>query len=147
MRMKIIRIATLLLFLPVIACTKAVTTVGVADPNSIPEAVYTMYLYVAPATPQLRAVFMKNPDTGVEIVPFSVQITAATGTAGDALAFIDGGPGFKQVSFQRVELRGKTIGYLLVPRRHSFARRHIEVNFYERSGKIYFVPSEQGVDD
>ena len=145
--MKKIRIAALLLFLPVLACTQAVTTVGVADPDSIPQAVYTMYLYVAPATPQLRAVFLKNPDAGVEVVPFSVQITGATGTAGDALAFIDGGRGFKRVSFQRVELRGKTIGYLLVPQRHSFARRYIEVNFFERNGKIYFVPSEQGVDD
>jgi len=145
--MKKIRIAALLLFLPVIACTQAVTTVGIGDPDSIPQAVYTMYLYVAPTAPQLRAVFLKNPDAGAEVVPFSVQITSATGTAGDALAFLDERPGFKRVSIQRVELRGKTIGYLLVPERHSFARRYIEVNLYERNGKIYIVPSEQGVDD
>lgn len=145
--MEKIRIVTLLLFLPVIACTQAITTVGVGDPDSIPQAVYTMYLYVAPTTPQLRAVFLKNPDAGAEVVPFSLQITTATGTAYDALAFVNGRPGFRRVSAQRVELRGKTIGYLLVPERHSFARRYIEVNLYERNGKIYFVPSEQGVDD
>ncbi len=141
------RIAALLLFLPVIACTRAVTTTGVGDPDSIPQAVYTMYLYVAPTAPQLRAVFMKTPDADVEVVPFSVQITAASGTARDALAFLEERPGFRRMSAQRVELRGKTIGYLLMPERHSFARRYIEVNFYERRGKIYFVPSEQGVDD
>lgn len=145
--MKKIRVVTFLLFLPVIACTRAVTTVGVADLDSIPQAVYTMYLYVAPATPQLRAAFLMSPDAGVEVVPYSVQITTVTGTVDDALAFVERGPGFKRTSFQRVDFRGKTIGYLLVPERHSFARRYIEVNIYERDGKIYFSPSELGADD
>lgn len=35
----------------------------------------------------------------------------------------------------------------VVIERHSFARRYIEVNLYERNGKIYFVPSEQRADD
>jgi hypothetical protein len=145
--MKKIRISALLLFLSLLACAQAVTTVGVAGPDSIPQAVYTMYLYVAPSTPQLKAVFLKNPDAGVEVVPYSVQITTMTGTAGDALAFVENGAGYKRTSFQRVEFRGKTIGYLLVPERHSFARRYIEINFYERDGKIYFAPSELGSND
>src|SRR5512140_2816277 len=146
-QMKKMRISALLLFLFLLACAPAVTTVGVAGPGSIPQAVYTLYLYVAPSTPQLRAVFLKSPDAGVEVVPYSVQITTVTGTAGDALAFLENGAGYKRTSYQRVEVRGKTIGYLLVPERHSFARRYIEIHFYERDGKIYFVPSELGTPD
>ncbi len=145
--MKKRRIMALLLFLPVVACAPAVTTVGVGNPESIPQAVYTMYLYSAPDTPQLKAAFLKSPDAGAEIVPFSVQVTTAAGTVKDALAYIGERPGFRRVAVQRVELRGSTIGYLLLPERHSFARRYIEVHFYERNGKIFLLPSEQGVTD
>jgi hypothetical protein len=145
--MKMMGIVALFVLLTVIACAQTITTTGIATLDSIPKATYTMYTYVAPATPQLRAVFLKSPDAGVEVVPYSVQITTATGTVDDALAFLEKGPGFKRTSFQSVEFRGKTVGYLLVPERHSFARRYIEVNLYERDGKIYFVPSELGTYD
>lgn len=145
--MKMMRIVLLLVLPSAIACAQAVRTAGIATIDSIPRATYMMYSYVAPTTPQLRAVFLKSPDAGVEVVPYSVQITTSTGTAEDALAFLERGAGFRRTSFQRVEFRGKTIGYLLVPERHSFARRYIEVNFYERDGKIYLSPSELGTDD
>ena len=145
--MKMMRSVPLFVLLAVIACAQAVTTAGIGTLDSIPKATYTMYTYVAPATPQSRAVFLKSPDAGVEVVPYSVQITTVTGTVDDALGFVEKGPGFKRTSFQRVQFRGKTIGYLLVTERHSFASRYIRVNLYERGGKIYFVPSEQGVGD
>ncbi len=137
----------LIILLAVVACARSVNIAGVGSIDSIPKATYTMYKYVAPSTPQLRAAFLKSPDSDVEIVPYSVQITAATATPDEALASLEKGPGFKRISFYRVEFRGKTIGYLLLPERHSFARRYIEVNLYERGGKILFVPSEQGVND
>ena len=137
----------LLTLLTVIACAQSVTTIGVGSLDSIPKTTYTMYLYVAPTAPQLKAVFLKSPDSAVEVVPYSVQIATATATPEEALARVEKGPGFKRISFYRVDLRGKTIGYLLMPERHSFARRYIDVNIYEREGKIYFVPSEQGVND
>ncbi len=145
--MKSKRIVAFLLLLPVVACVPAVSTIGVGGPESIPQAVYTMYLYSAPDTPQLKTAFLKNQDAGVEVVPFSVQITTASGTVKDALDYVGERPGFRRVAIQRVELKGNTIGYLLLPERHSFARRYIEVNFYERNGKILLVPSEQGVAD
>jgi hypothetical protein len=145
--MKMMRTVLLLILLSAVACAQAVTTSGIGTIDSIPKAAYMLYSYVAPATPQLRAVFLRSPDAGVEVVPYSVQITVSTGTAEDALAFLESGPGFKRTSFQRVEFRGKTIGYLLMPERHIFARRYIEVNFYERDGKIYFLPSELRADD
>jgi hypothetical protein len=145
--MRRIRVIPICLLLTVIACAQTVTTAGIGTIDSIPRATYMMYSYVASTTPHLRAVFLRSPDAEVEVVPYSVQITTSTGTADDALAFLKRGAGFRRTSFQRVEFRGKTIGYLLMSERHSFARRYIEVNFYERDGKIYFSPYELGTDD
>lgn len=145
--MKKMRIIKLIMLFTVIACSQSISIVGIGTIDSIPKATYTMYSYVAPSAPQLRAVFLKSPDSDVEVVPYSVQITTATATPDEALAWVEKGPGFKRIFFYRVDFRGKTIGYLLMPERHSFARRYLEVNIYERDGKIYFVPSEQGVND
>jgi hypothetical protein len=145
--MKLVQIVPLFALMAVIACAQAVTTTGIWTLDSIPKATYTMYAYATSATPQLRAVFLKTTDAGVEVVPYSVQITTATGTVDDALAFVEKGVGYKQTFFQRVEFRGKTIGYLLVTERHSFGRRYININLYERDGKIYFAPSEPGAYD
>ena len=90
---------------------------------------------------------MKNPDSDVEIVPYSVQITDASGTVDEALAFIKRGEGFKRMTFQRVDFNGKTVGYLLMTERHAFARKYIEVTFFERGGKIYFSQAEVGTED
>ncbi len=145
--MKKMRYMQLIILLAIIACAPPITTVGVGTLDAIPKASYTMYAYAAPSAPQLKAVFLKSPDAAVEVVPYSVQIITAAATPEEALALIEKGPGFKRIFFQRVDLRGKTIGYLLVPERYSFARHYIEVNLYEREGKVYFVPFEKGVDD
>jgi hypothetical protein len=142
--MKIMQIVPLFVLMTVVACARAVTTAGIGTLDSIPKATYTLYTYNTPSTPQLGAVFLKSPDAGVEVVPYSVQIITATGTVDDALAFVERGAGYQRTSYQRVEFRGKTIGYLLVPERHSFARRYIDINLYERGGRIYFAPSEVG---
>ncbi len=145
--MKVIRFVPLFILLTVIACARTVTTAGIRTIGSIPNETYTLYAYVAPTAPQLRAVFLKSPEAGVEVVPYSVQIITMAGTVDDALAFVEKGAGYKRTSFQKVEFRGKTVGYLLAPERHSFARRYIEINLYEREGKIYFAPSELGSND
>ncbi len=137
----------LIALLTIVACAQSINIVGVESIDSIPKATYKTYTYVAPSAPQLRAVFLESPDSNVEIVPYSVQITSTASTPDEALAWLEKGPGFKRISFYRVDFRGKTIGYLLLPERHSFARRYIEVNLYERGGRIFFVPSEQGVND
>lgn len=145
--MKKLLIIQIIMIFTVIACAQSVATVGVNSIDTIPNAKYTMYLYVAPSSSQLRAAFLKSPDSDVEVVPYSVQITTSSATMDEAFTQVQRGHGFKRLSLLRVDLRGKTVGYLMVPERHSFARRYIEVNLYERNGKVYFVPSEQGEND
>ena len=145
--MKKMRIGLLLLVLTAFACARAITTAGVGTVDSIPKTAYDMYLYTAPTTEQLRAVFLKDPDSQVEVVPYSVQITAASGTVDDAVAFIKRGAGYRRLSFERVYFNGRPAGYLFMTEQHSFARKHIEVTFFERGGKIYFSPDEVGVED
>ena len=50
-------------------CVQAVSTYTIDDFKTIPKVVYTAYLYSSGIGERLRAVFLKSPETDVEIVP------------------------------------------------------------------------------
>ena len=144
--MKTIGTITLLALVTALACAQTITITGIGTIDSIPKATYTMYFYVAPTTERLRAVFLKIPDADVEIIPYSVQTTTVTGTVDDALTFLEHGTGIQSVTPRMVTFRGRKIGYLLAPERHMFSNQYIDVNIYERNGRIYFNPAEIGME-
>jgi hypothetical protein len=106
-----------------------------------------MYQYSSGAGERIRAVLLKNPESDVEIVPYSTQITTAKGTMEDAYRFVHRGNIFRHTSMLGVSYKGKTIGYLITPQRHIFRRDEIEVNLFERGGKIYFSVYERTYGD
>lgn len=128
-------------------CVQTVTTYNIDDYKTVPKVVYTAYLYSSGIGERLRAVFLKTPETDVEIVPYSRQITTAKVTFSDALTFMEKVGDFRNISIQGVKYKEKTIGYLLTFERHASMRESIEVNLYERNGKIYFAVSERKHDE
>ena len=128
-------------------CAQTINTYGIENIDTIPKGDYALFLYSSGAGDRLRAVFLKNPDAGVEVVPYSVQITTATGTVRDALTFMEKASGYKRISFQGVTHKGKPIGYLLSFDWYGFTRDRIEPLLFEREGKIYFTAREYRRDD
>ncbi|MEK7267586.1 MAG: hypothetical protein AABZ98_03235, partial [Nitrospirota bacterium] len=120
-------------------CVQAVSTYTIDDFKTIPKVVYTAYLYSSGIGERLRAVFLKSPETDVEIVPYSRQITTAKVTFSDALTFMEKVGDFRNISIQGVKYKEKTIGYLLTFARPLSPRESIEADVYERDGKIYFA--------
>ena len=141
-----IRVLFLISLLAFLGCAQAVSTFTLRDHDSIPKTSYTTYLYSAGSAEKLRAVFLKSPETDVEIVPYSIQIITASGTLQDALNFMEKTAAYRRVNFQGVTYKGKTIGYLLTYDQPIFARESIEVNLFERNGKVYFSVTEKRFD-
>lgn len=128
-------------------CIQAIDMYSIRDIDSIPQMEYTAYLYSSGEGEVLRAVFLKNPDSGIEVVPYSIQIATAKGTPADALKFMERGSSAGQIECQGVTYKGKPIGYLLTRRYYGFSSESIEINLYEREGKVYFSVSEKKHDD
>jgi len=128
-------------------CVQTVTTYNIDDYKMVPKVVYTAYLYSSGIGERLRTVFLKTPETDVEIVPYSIQITTAKVTFSDALTFMEKVGDFKNISIEGVKYKDKTIGYLLTFSRPTSPRESIEVNVYERDGKIYFSVTEKHYDE
>ena len=126
---------------------QAVSTYTIDDFKTIPKVVYTAYLYSSGIGERLRAVFLKSPETDVEIVPYSRQITTAKVTFSDALTFMEKAGDFRNISIQGVKYKEKTIGYLLTFARPLSPRESIEADVYERDGKIYFAVKEKRYDE
>ncbi len=128
-------------------CIQAIDTYSIRDINSIPQIEYTAYLYSSGEGEVLRAVFLTNPDSGIEVIPYSIQITTAKGTPADALKFMEKSSSSRQIECQGVNYKGKLIGYLLTHGYHSFSRDSIGINLHEREGKVYFSVWEKRYDD
>ena len=88
-------------------CVQAVSTYTIDDFKTVPKVVYTAYLYSSGIGERLRAVFLKSPETDVEIVPYSRQITTAKVTFSDALTFMEKVGDFKNISIQGVKIQRK----------------------------------------
>ena len=92
---------TAVLSLAVLAgCVQAVSTYNIDDYKTVPKVVYTAHLYSSGIGERLRAVFLKSPEAGVEIVPYSRQTTTAKVTFSDALTFMEKVGDFKNISIQ-----------------------------------------------
>ncbi len=120
-------------------CAQTVTTTRITNYEKIPEAKYETYIYISGEGRRLRAVFLKAPDSDVEIVPYSIEMSKAESTFDDALNLMATHRKYKMVRVDEVRYKGELIGYLLTHPMHSFQRVYIEVSLYERKGKIYFT--------
>ena len=143
--MKNLRNLMVILLVTSAGCAQTVQMQDVERVDSIPKTTYTAYFYAYGEADLFRAVLLKFPESDAEIVPYSVQIYQATSTFEDAMAFMHKGKGYKNVDVREVTHRGKTIGYLLTYRTYTgiFSRGSVEVQVYERGGKIYFGVRER----
>jgi len=128
-------------------CVQTVSTYTIDDFKTVPKVVYTAYFYSSGIGERLRAVFLKTPETDVEIVPYSRQITTAKVTFSDALTFMEEVGDFKNISIEGVKYKERTIGYLLTFARPLSPRESIEADVYERNGKVYFSVREKRYDE
>ena len=144
--MKYLNLFLLLVSLAFSGCAQTVSTHGMKDINSIPMTKHTLYLYSSGEGERFRVVLMKSPESDIEIVPYSVQITTVSGTLEDAVFFMKKSRIYKDISFERVTYKSKLIGYLLTFGRSTFAQESIEVDLYERAGKVYFAVQEKKSD-
>lgn len=119
-------------------CAQTVVTTRINDYKGSPDVTYETYVYVSGESGRLRAVFLKIPETAVEIVPYSIEITKVESTFNAAMDFMSTHRKHKMVRIDEVRYKGDLIGYLLMHPVHSFQRVYIEVSLYERNGKIYF---------
>ena|ERR1700690_3039024 len=128
----------LVMFAVLAGCIQAINTYSVLDISAIPATEYTAYQYSSGAGEGLRAVFLKSPDSDIEVVPYSIQITTDKATPEEARKFMEKGSHLRNIDCQGVNYKGKPIGYLLTHGYHCFSRYSIEVNLFERGGKVYF---------
>lgn len=87
--------ALILLLLLVSGCVQAVQTELMGRYDAVPKLNYVTYLYSSGVGERLRTAFLKNPESDVEIVPYSVGIIKTSGTFDDAMAFMQ-----RDVSYQ-----------------------------------------------
>lgn len=145
MNIKITYLLLLSLFLS--ACAHTVSTYSLGVNDTIPKSTYTQYQYSSGASGRLRAVLLKNPESDIEIIPYSVQIETTKGSLDEAYNFLDRGIGNRHISVQGIRSQGKTIGYLMVLEKHMFSRDEIDVSVYEKNGKVYFSVFERTYND
>ena len=134
------------MFAVLAGCVQAINTYGIGDFNAIPKVEYTAYQYSSGVGERLRAVFLKSPDSDVDVIPYSIQMTIGKATPEEARKFMERGGHFRNIEYQGVTYKGKPIGYLFTYRYHSFSRDSIEINLFERGGKVYFSVWEKTRD-
>jgi hypothetical protein len=136
----------LLLFLIISAgCAFSPSSIRLEDVDVLPQKSFETYLYSAGIGETFRAVLLKDPESPVVIVPYSVQIRKTTGTFDDAMLFMARGKLHKGVHVQSVIYNDEKIGYLLVqPKSYGpYYMGSTEVHLFERNGKIYFDVDEK----
>ena len=138
----------ILLLLSVSGCVQAVQTELMGSYDAVPRLNYVIYLYSSGVGERLRTVFLKNPESDVEIVPYSAGIIKTSGTFDDAMAFMQRGISYQSVQVEKVTYKGKSIGYLLTfpafsAYYNTLERESLVVNLFERDGKVYFSVSER----
>ncbi len=139
------RIYIFLLLIISAGCAASVSSIRLEDVDVLPQKTFETYSYSAGIGETFRTVLLKDPDSPVIIVPYSVQIRKTVGTFDEAMLFMSRGKPYKGVHVQRVMYLGEKIGYLLVqPRRYGpYHIGSIDVQLFERDGKIYFDVDEQ----
>ncbi|TAN40041.1 MAG: hypothetical protein EPN25_09040 [Nitrospirae bacterium] len=145
--MKRSRLILLVMVAALAGCIQSIALNDAGDLAAIPAIDYTAYWYSSGEGESLRAVFLKIPESGVEVIPYSVQITTGRTTPGEARSFMARGSHNRNVNSQSVSYKGKPIGYLFTNAYHSFSRDTVEVSLFERDGKVYLSVWEKKHDD
>ena len=144
--MKHSKLIFLVIVVVLTGCTQAISTYSGADINAMQKIEYTAYFYSSGVGEGLRAVFLKSPDSDIDIVPYSIQITTGKATLEEALKFMEKGRYYRNIDSHGIAYKGKLIGYLFTYRYSSFSRDSIEINLFERGGKVYFSVLEKNRD-
>ncbi len=124
-------------------CAQVMSTATLDSMSSVPEAAYTAYMFRSDAGEKLRVIFLRSPDSDVEVVPYSLQIATAKSTAQEALVFLEAEKPDYTLSIKSVHFNGKIVGYLLTSAQRS-AAQFTEISLFARGGKIYFSISRPG---
>jgi hypothetical protein len=134
----------LLFYIILGGCVNKVGTVSLGRVDSVPNINYDAYLYAGAPMDSFRAVFLRRPESKIEVVPFSVQISKTKGTLDDAMIFMSGRKFYRRVMVRSVSFNGELVGYLLTHPKHygPYYIGSIEANIFERNGKVYFDVDE-----
>ena len=138
----------LLFFILLMAgCTQNIQRLEPSAGFRVPSITYQAYFFGEGGHGnKSRAVFLKHPDVQVDIVFAPQQITETTATYGDALTYMYEEKGLRRVNTEIVNYKGKLLGYLLIyddsPVK-STTIIEIQVELYERNGKIHFIAREK----
>lgn len=144
--MKLSKPVFLIIFAVLTACIQTIQTYSVGDINAIPKIEYSAYQYSSGAGEGLRAVFLKSPDTDIDVIPYSIQITTGKATPEEARKFMEKGGHFRNIDYRGISYKGKPIGYLFTYGYNSFSRDSLDIDIYERGGKVYFSVWEKKTD-
>jgi hypothetical protein len=143
--MKTTNIFVCLCVLVLAGCVPSIQLQHVESFGSIPDIPLTTYQYSGGPSEMFRAVVLKDPESSVEIIPFSLQFIATKGTFNDALAFMAKGKYRHRIIVQDIIYKGETIGYLLAQPK-SYGPVYMgttEINLFERRGRIFVTVDEQ----
>jgi len=144
--MKHSKLIFLVIVVGLAGCAQVISTNSAGDINAMQKIEYTAYFYSSGVGEGLRAAFLKSPDSDIEIIPYSVQITTGKATLEEALKFMEKGRYYRNIDYRGITYKGKPIGYLFTYRYSSFSRDSIEINLFERGGKVYFSVLEKNQD-
>jgi hypothetical protein len=137
----------LLFFILLMAgCTQNIQRIEPSAGFRVPSITYQTYFFVQGQGNKARAVFLKHPDVQVDIVFAPQQITETTATYGDALTFMYEEKGLRRVNTEIVNYKGKLLGYLLIYDDTPVKTNtiiEIQVELYEKNGKIHFIARER----
>lgn len=133
-------VLVLLLFLA--GCAPAVTLHNLQRTEIVPKGTYVGYAFSAGEQEHLRVVFLKTPAAKVDVVASSEFVQIMPMTYDQAAEFVRRTNLPQTLDVQTVRYRGDVIGYLLTYLPSSVVRRSdewLEVDFFERNGKVHFV--------
>ena len=140
--MKAHRVSLFVLFAMVSGCMQSIQMQDVGRIEDVPKVTYNAYAYSSDGSRPYRAVLLINPESNVEVVPGSIQISHIPGSFESAMHFMQSGGKFTNINIRSVQFKGKPVGYLLTPVPFILAKVYHEVNLYEQDGKIHFSVSE-----
>ena len=80
---KLKNLILLIILLLFIGCVQLIQTYSIENVNFIPKVKYSTYLFISGEAGGLRVAFLKNPESDIEIVPYSSQIMNTVGSFQD----------------------------------------------------------------
>ena len=98
--MKHSKLIFLVIVIVLAGCTQSINTYSVGDITAMPKIEYTAYFYSSGIGEGLRAIFLKSPDSDVDIIPYSIQITTGKATPEEALEFMGKDSFYRTLTYQ-----------------------------------------------